>query len=309
MRALAYRDRKEAIISSQHTIPGVIEFKPGNGGLTKAMITTPLASAEIYLHGAHVTDYMPKGQAPVLFMSGKSRFENGKAIRGGVPVCFPWFGNLANQPQAPAHGFARTSEWSIEDTRQNSDSSTAITLAFEFDQSRSPWWPHAARAEYTVTVGKTLKLELQITNQGSEPFTFEEALHSYFHVGDVRQVSVTGLEKTHFLDKMQANRELTEGSDPIRIIHETDRIYLDTTSACEITDPKLKRKITNSKQGSSSTVLWNPWIAKARTMPDFGDDEWPDMLCIETCNVGPSAVSLQPGESHTMKAEIQSTID
>ena len=164
-------------------------------------------------------------------------------------------------------------------------------------------------ATYTVTVGSTLKTELEIHSIASQPIRFEEALHSYFHVGDVKQVSVTGLANTAYLDKLQANREITEGEEPIRITAETDRIYLDTNATCQITDPVLKRKITVRKTGSNTTVLWNPWIAKAKAMADFGDEEWPGMLCIETCNVGKFSVTLAPGETHTMAAEVGAATD
>ena len=132
-----------------------------------------------------------------------------------------------------------------------------------------------------------------------------EALHTYFHVGDVRQITVTGLAGSSYLDKTQGNREVLEGVAPIHITGETDRIYLDTIGDCVIDDPKLNRKIIVEKIGSDTTVLWNPWIAKAKAMSDFGDDEWPEMVCIETCNVGPAAVTLGPGQSHTMTATIR----
>jgi glucose-6-phosphate 1-epimerase len=290
-------------LNSEFGIASAVKFVGGNGGLTKAVITTPGAVAEVYLHGAHVTHFHPTGQPPVLFMSGKSQFAVGKAIRGGVPICFPWFGNLAGHPEAPAHGFARTSEWLIARMQRRSDGSVTIVLLSNWDlPPDSPW--SGLGASYSITVGSSLKMELNVSRKSGQPITVEQALHSYFHVGDVRQVAVTGLANTRYLDKLQANRELTEGEAPVRIAAETDRIYLDTAATCEIADPVLKRKIIISKTGSTATVLWNPWIAKARAMPDFGDDEWPGMLCIETCNVGTSAVKLTAGESHTMTAEI-----
>jgi glucose-6-phosphate 1-epimerase len=287
-----------------HSIPDLIDFQTGNGGLIKAVITSPLCAAEIYLHGAHVTHYQPRGMEPVLFMSSKSRFADGKAIRGGVPICFPWFGNLEGRDTAPAHGFARTSAWTVQSTAANDDGSVTITMEMKRGEDPQSFWPHAFRAVHRVTFGSTLKMELTVHHTGGEPFLFEEALHSYFHVGDVREVAVTGLAGTAYLDKTQAGKEMLQGVAPIKITCETDRVYLDTTADCVIDDPKLNRKITIRKTGSSSTVVWNPWIAKAKAMADFGDEEWPGMLCIETCNVGRSAVKLGPGESHAMIAEI-----
>jgi glucose-6-phosphate 1-epimerase len=292
-------------IQSQHSISGVIDFAEGNGGLIKAVITTPLARGEVYLHGAHVTHYQPTHQEPVLFLSGKSKWDAAKAIRGGVPICFPWFGSLEGRDTAPAHGFARTSQWEVVTTRSNPDGSATLEFALDGNDDPKSFWPHAFRARYSVTIGSTLRLELTVQHRNGEPFLYEEALHSYFHVSDVHQVSVTGLAGTPYLDKLQAGKEITEGIAPIKIVSETDRIYLDTTATCVIDDPRFNRKISIAKTGSNTTVLWNPWIAKSKAMADFGDDEWPGMLCIETCNVGPFAVRLAPGESHTMVAEIQ----
>jgi glucose-6-phosphate 1-epimerase len=292
-------------LRSKLAIPQIIDFQAGNGGLTKAVIITPIASGEVYLHGAHITHYQPVGKAPVLFMSSKSKFETGKAIRGGVPICFPWFGALEGRDTAPAHGFARTSLWEVESTRSNPDGSATIVLELNQKEDPKGFWPHAVKVQYVITFGSTLKMEFTVMHVHGEPFLFEEAMHTYFHVGDVRQMTVTGLAGSSYLDKTQGNREVLEGVAPIHITGETDRIYLDTAGDCVIDDPVLKRKITVEKIGSDTTVLWNPWIAKAKAMSDFGDDEWPEMVCIETCNVGPAAVTLGPGQSHTMSANIR----
>jgi glucose-6-phosphate 1-epimerase len=288
-------------LRTKYSISGVIDFAEGNGGLIKAVIRTPLANGEVYLHGAHATHYQPVNQEPVLFLSGKGRWDPTKAIRGGVPICFPWFGSLEGRDTAPAHGFARISQWDVLASRTNSDGSATIEFGLNGNEDPKALWPHS------VTIGATLRLEFTVQHVEGEPFLFEEALHSYFHVGDVHQVSVTGLAGTSYLDKLQAQKEITQGDAPIKIVSETDRIYLDTQADCVIDDPKFNRKITISKSGSNTTVLWNPWTAKAKAMSDFGEDEWPGMLCIETCNVGRFAVRLSAGESHTMVAEIRSS--
>ena len=291
---------------SEHSIPGIIDFVPGNGDLTKAIVTTKFATGEMYLYGAHVTHFQPVDQPPVLFLSGSSRFQAGKAIRGGVPICFPWFGPLEGRDTAPAHGFARTSLWELKSTNANPDGSSTLVLELTGSEKSNDFWPHAFRARYTVTFGQTLHLEFAVFHLHGEPFMFEEALHSYFHVGDVRQVTVTGLGGTPYLDKTRGARETPGAADPLHITGETDRVYLETTSECVIDDPQLGRKISIKKTGSDSTVVWNPWIEKSKSMADFGDDEWPGMLCIETCNVERSAVAIGPGQSHVMTAEIRS---
>ena len=291
-------------LKSSFAIPDQLTFEIGNGGLIKAVIATALCTGEVYLHGAHVTHFQPQGQSQVMFVSKESRFADGKPIRGGVPICFPWFGSLEGRDTAPAHGFARTSDWTVQATGAEPDGSVTITLELQRGEERADFWPHAFRATMRVSFGASLKMELTIHHLRGEAFMFEEALHSYFVVGDVREVRVTGLAGTPYLDKVQAGKEVLEGTAPVAIAAETDRVYLDTTAQCVIDDPKLGRKIVIHKTGSNSTVLWNPWVDKARSMSDFGDDEWPDMLCIETCNVGQSAVRIGPGQSHSMGAQI-----
>ena len=286
------------------TIPGALKFERGEGGLIRAAITTPQADAHVYLHGAHVTHYHPHQQAPLLFMSSKSLFEDGKPIRGGVPVCFPWFGPKKDDPSAPAHGFARLREWTVESSAKADDGSVQLVLALASDEATRKWWLHDFRAKLTVTVGAELRMALEVQNTGSEPLTFEEALHTYFAVGDVRRVSVEGLEATDYLDKVGGLTKRNQGPNAVTFTGETDRIYLNTRATCVAHDPAGGRNISVAKDGSNATVVWNPWIAKAKAMPDFGDDEWPGMLCIETVNVGDFAVTVQPGQGHTMTAVV-----
>jgi len=278
------------------TLPASVRVEPGAGGLPKLAIATPHGTAELYFHGAHLTAWHPVHSAPVLWMSRESRFESESPIRGGVPICFPWFGALATDPNAPAHGYARLLEWALIDAVEPADGSVTLTM-----ELTTP----AVRTHYRVTVGRTLTLDLEVHNVGSTPFTFEEALHSYFAVQDVRQVTITGTEHTDFLDKVAGFSRRTQGDDPIRFTGETDRVYLNTQATCVIHDPGLRRTIAIHKQQSDATVIWNPWIDKARAMKDFGDEEWPEMVCVETCNVNLHARTLPPGERHTMSATIE----
>ena len=278
------------------TLPASVRVEPGAGGLPKLAIATPHGTAELYFHGAHLTAWHPVHSAPVLWMSRESRFESESPIRGGVPICFPWFGALATDPNAPAHGYARLLEWALIDAVEPADGSVTLTM-----ELTTP----AVRTHYRVTVGRTLTLDLEVHNVGSTPFTFEEALHSYFAVQDVRQVTITGTEHTDFLDKVAGFSRRTQGDDPIRFTGETDRVYLNTQATCVIHDPGLRRTIAIHKQQSDATVIWNPWIDKARAMKDFGDEEWPEMVCVETCNVNLHARTLPAGERHTMSATIE----
>jgi len=293
-------------LQSRYGIPDSLRFEVEPNGLIRAVIVTAQAEAQIHLHGAHVTHYQPRGDRSVLFMSTHSWFEPGKPIRGGVPIVFPWFGPRAGDPAAPSHGFARLAEWRVESSTQAADGSVTLALGLDATRATHPAWPHGYELQYRVTVGSALKLALDVRNTSVQAISFEAALHTYLVVSDVRQVSVAGLGRTQFLDKTDGARRKTQGTEPIRITGETDRVYLNTQTTCVVDDPAGDRRLVVDKRGSDVTVVWNPWIAKAHAMPDFGADEWPQMLCIETCNAAEHAVTLPPGHRHEMRATIRS---
>jgi glucose-6-phosphate 1-epimerase len=276
-------------------LPPTVSLEPGEGGLPRVTVANRQARAQIYLHGAHVTSWQPAGHAPVLWLSGESQWAVAKPIRGGVPICFPWFGAHPSDTSAPSHGFARLRDWTLVEARDDDQGTTH--LAFELAQA--PF-----EASYRVAVGSSLVLVLEVRNPGTAAYSFEEALHTYFAVQDVRAIEIHGLEGTAYLDKVGGTTKRTQGPEPIRFTAETDRIYLDTQGACTIHDPGLRRRVVVRKSGSDATVVWNPWVAKSKAMPDFGDDEWPGMVCIETANVNVHAVTLAPGGRHTMTAAI-----
>jgi glucose-6-phosphate 1-epimerase len=279
-------------------IPGVT-ISEGHGGLEKIDVTTQSSSAEIYLHGAHVTKFQKTGEPPVLFMSQSSHFQNDSPIRGGIPVIFPWFGSREGHP---AHGFGRLEDWELAGGSDVSNLST--TLRFILPQSERAREFPAFSAEYVVTVGSSLRCELRITNKSQQNFTFEDCLHTYFQVGDINQISVTGLKDADYLDQMEGFARKTETNDQIKITGETDRIYLNTESTVEILDKKLKRRIRVAKSGSSSTVLWNPWVEKSKRMPDFGDDEFHTMVCVESCNVAENRRTVAPGKTSPLRIDL-----
>jgi len=278
-------------------IPERITIKTGKGGLRYLDLRCNGAEAHVYLHGAHVLHYQPAGQAPVLWYSKKSLFEANKPIRGGIPVCWPWFGAHATDATLPAHGYARLSEWEPV-ASSASATATTVTLRLPVSQGRS------ALAELTVVLGPALEVTLATTNTGDAAMPLSEALHSYFAVSDIRTVSVAGLDQEHYIDTLPAGRPILTQEGPVTFDAETDRIYIDTTRECVIADPGMHRRIRIGKNGSLSTVVWNPWIAKAARMPDFGDNEYPEMVCIETANCGPNAISLAPGKTHAMTTRI-----
>jgi glucose-6-phosphate 1-epimerase len=280
-----------------------------NGGLRAVQIDAPAARGLVYLHGAHVASWIPAGaDRDVLWLSEKSHWAAGKPIRGGVPICFPWFGPRKDDPAAPAHGFARLKDWTLESTQVMPEGAARVTLLLQSDDDTRRLWPHDFALRMRATFGKELEMRLELTNTGDAPLTAEEALHTYFAVADARTLTIRGLTGARYIDKVDGMKEKTqEGS--IRIIGETDRVYANTTAEVIVEDSATARSpgrhIHISKEGSADTVVWNPWIAKAKAMADFGDDEWPGMLCVETCNVMANALRLTPGQSASMTARVR----
>ena len=290
-------------LNRRFAIRGLAEVVEGNGGLPKVSVTSAFTTGEIYLHGAHVTSWKPAGAEEVLFVSTASRWQDGQAIRGGIPICFPWFRAKADDPSAPAHGFVRTKEWNLDSIEQNEDAIT-VSMVTESDASTKRWWPADFRLVHRVTFGSTLRLELEVTNTGAAPARFEEALHTYHRVGDAQRAQLHGLDNVHYLDNMDSNREKVQQGD-IVLTSETDRAYLNTGSELELRDPSLQRRIHIAKENSSTTVVWNPWAEGARKLPDLGEDEWRQMFCVEASNVLSGAVDLAPGAQHGMVAIVR----
>lgn len=288
-------------------LPDGAKVEAGPGGLERLALHAAGAEALVYLHGAHVAHYRPRGSEPVLWVSRESRYESGKPIRGGVPVCFPWFGPKAGAPDAPLHGFARTRPWTLRSVARDAGGALRASLELVSDASTRAFFPHDLRVSLEVVVGAALGLTLTVRNEGPSPFTYEEALHSYFAVADVRAVRIRGLEGTGFVDKTAAGARRPAEEAEVAIAGETDRVYTGTTATVSIEDPGLARRIRVAKAGSRTTVVWNPWIAKAKAMPDFGDDEWPGMVCVETANAQDDAVTVGPGDFHATSVTIEAT--
>jgi glucose-6-phosphate 1-epimerase len=283
--------------------PVVVE--PAAGGLERARVSGAYADAEIYLQGGHVTRWQPHGAAPVLFLSERAVFAPGKPIRGGVPLIFPWFGPHSTDPRAPMHGFARSRPWRLLTSSAEPDGAIVVELGLDDDEATRAMWPAAFSLRYRVSVGRVLGLALEVVNTSAAPFTFETALHSYLAVGDVHAVAITGLEDTRFIDKVDALTFKRQGAEPLRLTGETDRVFLDTRARCVVSDRALGRRLIVDKRGSATTVVWNPWAAKAAQIADLGPDDWRRMVCVETANAADDAVTLPPGARHVTAATIR----
>jgi D-hexose-6-phosphate mutarotase len=281
-------------------IPGAVKII--SDGLPKIAVTSKFSTAEIYLHGAQVTHFQKNGEPPLIFLSRESYFAPGKAIRGGVPICFPWFGAREGNVM---HGFARLSEWELVETVAAPDGSVKLNFLLPKNLLVQAGWP-SAKVNFIVTVSDNLTMELRVENSSAQNFIFEGCLHTYFSVGDIAQVSITGLKGIYYLDKVENFARKLETNEALKISSEVDRVYLNATGTVEISDVKLRRKIFVEKSGSASTVVWNPWIKNARAMADFGDEEYKEMVCVESGNVRESKISLAPGKISSLKVSLSS---
>lgn len=289
-------------LTRRFAIRGTLGFEALSGPLVAIRIDTPLATASVTLQGAQVIGFQPRGEQPLIWLSSRSRFAAGKSIRGGVPVCWPWFGPHATDPALPAHGFARTLEWELQEALLLPDG--RVRLAFELpqDPAARSGWSYPSTVRNTVTIGRELEVSLATRNTGTASFVLGQALHTYFHVGDVRRISIQGLDGNAYLDKVGGSTQRMQHG-PVAFTQETDRIYLDTGASCEIRDPTLNRSVRVTATGSRSTVVWNPWIEKAERLGDFEPDGYLGMVCVETANAANDVVSVGPGQEHVMAVQ------
>jgi glucose-6-phosphate 1-epimerase len=284
-------------------IPEIARVCEGDGGLPRVDITSPLARGQMYLHGAHVTSWRPAGSDEVLFLSTRSRWEEGQAIRGGIPICFPWFRGKAGEPNAPAHGIVRTRSWQLYSIVEN-NAVVTVTMFIESDEQTRRWWPGEFRLVHRVTFGSELKLELVCINTDKTPLRFEEALHTYNRVADIHNVRLQGLNGARFLDNTDSNSEKMQIGD-VTITSQTDNAFVNTQSDVNLLDATMHRRIRLQKANSTTTVVWNPWQEGASRLRDLGEKQWEQFLCVEASNIIGSAVTLAPGREHTMTAVLR----
>lgn len=281
-------------------LPPSVTLDEGPGGLARLRVRTRRCDGELFLMGAHVTQWTPAASEPVLWMSQRSQWVAGQPIRGGVPVCGPWFGPGRKGGLSPAHGWLRIVPWELAAVTDDGD---AVSVRLVLDGANaSHEVGRGLTASYEVRFGNTLELALTVT-AGPGGLELEEALHSYFGVSDVAAVTVEGLDGCRYVDKAPGGRAVNAQTGPVTFARETDRVYAHEGEV-SIVDPGTARRIVITKENSASTVVWNPWAAKAATLPDLGDDEWPRMVCVEVANALRGFVPLEPGQSHTMAAAV-----
>lgn len=293
-----------ATLNQEYAIDGVT-FTEDEHGLVYIDIDRPCASARIAIQGGHLINYTPKDEAPVVWVSDQAQYTPGKAIRGGIPVCWPWFADHPTDTDKPAHGIARTSNnWQVVAIDELHGDGTEVYLALNSDTLTRKVWPHHFAVHMTYRIGKTLEAELAVFNNDRESFDYTAALHTYLHVGDSRKAHISGLDGCEFIDKVDGGQIKTQDGD-IRFASETDNVYLNTDSTVTVHDPVLNRRLVVEKAHSNTTVVWNPWSEKAAGIGDFGDEEYLQMLCVEAANFADDVITVPSGEERTLLTRIR----
>jgi glucose-6-phosphate 1-epimerase len=297
-----------------HSVDGAATWEAHPAaGLPMLFVRTDQCEARMFAHGAHVASWTPAGQRPGLHLSPKSAFDPKKAIRGGVPICFPWFGNFNKdagpQPGDPdakpgAHGFVRARPWNVDEVTLEENGRVRVVMTTHDDDETHKVWDARVEAKLIASLGQTMSVTLEVTNPAKEDLEIEEALHTYLEVGDVTQISVIGLEGTDYIDKVDGFKTKHNGRDPIRFTGEMDAVFMGTKAAVTVVDPVLQRHLKIDKTGSTSTVVWNPWLVKAQAMPDVGGDDWKSFVCVEAANARPHHVTVPAGATHVMSTRI-----
>lgn len=282
-------------------LPGV-RITECAGSLPVIDINNRHGAGRILLQGALLLEWAPVNQEPVVWLSPKAKFIPGRAPRGGVPICWPWFGPHEIEPGFPAHGIARTAQWESTEAALTDNGAHRLTFALVRDEANCHFWPHDTPLTLSYTLGAALEIELITHNHSSHPVTISEALHTYFGVGDIRETRVKGLDGSEYIDKVAQGQRYHQSGD-VTFSGETDSVYLGTTADCVIEDPILQRVIRIEKQGSRSTVIWNPWAEKAEKMGDYTENGYLNMVCVESGNALYDRLVLTPGEEHRLWAK------
>jgi D-hexose-6-phosphate mutarotase len=279
-----------------------VHFGPLTDGFIVAEIRNAWSTARISLYGGHLLSWQPSHQTmPVLWLSKRVQYLQGKAIRGGVPICWPWFGAHPALAKAPAHGYARVSPWEVVSVCSTANGETEMLLELGDSQIGRLYGTKGVSLSLQIRVGAALELALTTTNEGDSETVLSEGLHTYFQVSDVSNIRIHGLEGAEYADLLQGNLRCQQ-SGAIAFEGELGRIFVDSAASCVIEDPGLQRRIRVEKSGSLSTAVWNPWTATASKMDDLGPEGWRDMVCVESANALENLVTLPAGQSHTLTA-------
>jgi glucose-6-phosphate 1-epimerase len=293
-----------AELNATHAIDGQLKFTEGPGGFPLIEIDNGQATATIAVYAGQVLKFQPTGAATdVMFLSQTAYYQTGKAIKGGIPICWPWFGPDPEGKGRASHGFCRDRMWQVRSTATLADGRTQVILGLVDTAATQAIWPHSFNLAIEITVGTTLTVELVTQNTGDQAFPITQALHTYFSVGDISQVKVSGLGGTEYLDKVDGGQTKTQTGD-ITIAQEVDRVYLNVPSVLTIDDANLNRQINITSTGSKTAIVWNPWSEIAAKMADLGDADYKHFVCVETANAANEIITVAAGAEYRMGATI-----
>ncbi|AVI68419.1 D-hexose-6-phosphate mutarotase [Shewanella sp. WE21] len=277
---------------------GSVTTKKHANGLDYVEVNTALCQARIFLQGAQIDYFQPVGKPPLLWVSSADDYQPGNGIRGGVPVCWPWFG--MSSEAFPQHGFARTRIWtlgSVEMRNQLVD----LRFSLKISEQDKIYWPHNTEVSVLFTLGDTLSISLVNTNLGTEPVTLTQALHSYFPIEDIHQLKAYGFSGSKYIEFAEGPYPQT--TDEVLFDRETDRVYTDLGPVQLLHTPQGTIEV--SRENSQSAVLWNPWIEKSQRLGRFNPEDYLTMVCLEAANVLEDNVVLAPGETHSLVTHIR----
>lgn len=291
------------LLEEKFSIEGEVGFAELENDLVFVTVSNKFADADICLYGAHVTHFRTHKTMDILWMSPDSNFEVGTPIRGGIPVCFPWFGMNKENPDLPQHGFGRLMYWNMEETQTLPTGETLVRMSLSSSTETKKYWEYDFYAEVTVIVGKNLTVSLKVENTSEKLFEYGCALHSYFNLSAIENLSVYGLQNTRYFNQLDQNEYIQE-TETLEIKQAETRHYLDTETDCILHDPVFNRNIQISKTGSRVTTVWNPWAETCANIGDLPDDAYETFVCLETVNSFNNLIRLEPGQSHETKTII-----
>lgn len=289
-------------LNQQFGIKDQLQFSREGNGFVMIDITNQYATAKISTYAGQIVSYKPHNAAEdLLFLSDKVIYEDGKAIRGGIPICWPWFGDDMSGYDRPPHGFVRNQQWNIVSSEALDDGRTSVTLATSDTDMTRELWHYTFILELEIIIGSSLEVKLKTKNTDKHFFTITQALHTYFNISDVSNVLVKGLENKTYIDKLDSFSIKQQQGD-ITISDEVDRIYQKSPKQVTLTDSGFDRTITITSYGCDTTIVWNPWSTSASKMADLDDDSYRNFVCVETANVFTDSLTIIPaGREHIVR--------
>lgn len=291
-------------LNAEHGIPGSLRFTRGRGDLDMIEITTAQARALISPYGGQILSFQPSGaEHDLLFVSERAYFALGKSIKGGIPICWPWFGVDPEAKGRPAHGFVRAWPWRLVATEMAADGTVEVRLGLADDAATRVLWPHRFELGVRISVGHRLSVALVTRNTGDRAFRITQGLHAYFKVGEASTAEVEGLAGCRYIDKAVGGADAVIVQDgAVRFASEVNRIYEEVPPGLSLLDPTLKRRIRIESEQSRTAVVWNPWIATARAMDDLDNDDYRRFVCVETVNTATEVIEVPPRTSYRLAA-------